>query len=59
MSGADLSGANLRRADLSGANLRRADLSGAYLSGANLRGTEGASLPAGWKVNEVGLAVKG
>ena len=47
LSGADLNGANLRRADLngahlSGANLRRADLSwanlnGAHLSRANLR----------------------
>ena len=33
LSGADLSGANLRRADLSGANLSDADLSGANLSG--------------------------
>ena len=42
LSGADLSGADLRSADLSGANLsgadlRRADLSGANLSGADLR----------------------
>ncbi len=42
LSGANLSGANLRRADLSDANLsdanlRRADLSGANLSGANLK----------------------
>ena len=36
--GADLSGANLRYANLSGANLRDANLSGADLSGANLRG---------------------
>ena len=35
--GADLRRANLSGADLSGANLRRADLSGADLSGANLR----------------------
>ena len=73
LSRADLSGANLRWADLSGANLRWADLSGANLSGADLRGAdlrganlsgadlsraENASLPAGWKVTEVGLAVK-
>ena len=51
--GADLSGANLRGADLSGANLR-----GANLSRADLRGAENAPLPAGWKVDEVGLAVK-
>ena len=37
LSGADLSGANLRSADLSGADLRYADLIGADLSGANLR----------------------
>ena len=42
LSGADLRRADLRRADLSGAylrraDLRRADLSGAYLSGADLR----------------------
>ena len=73
LSRADLSGANLRWADLSGANLRWADLSGANLSGADLRGAdlrganlsgadlsraENASIPAGWKVTEVGLAVK-
>ena len=68
LSGADLRGANLRGADLRGANLRGADLSGANLSGADLRwadlsgadlsGAENASLPAGWKVTEVGLAVK-
>jgi hypothetical protein len=38
LSGADLSGANLRGADLSGANLSGADLSGANLSGADLSG---------------------
>ena len=73
LSRADLSGANLRWADLSGANPRWANLSGANLSGADLRGAdlrganlsgadlsraENASLPAGWKVTEVGLAVK-
>ena len=68
LSGADLSGANLRWANLSGADLSGANLSGANLSGANLRwadlrgadlrGAENASLPAGWKVTEVGLAVK-
>ena len=62
-SGADLRGADLRRANLRGANLRwaslsEANLSEANLSGANLSGAENASLPAGWKVNEVGLAVK-
>ena len=58
--GADLRGANLRRADLygadlSGANLRGADLRGADLSGANLRRADlyGAyypygELPSGW-----------
>ena len=45
LSGADLSGAvlrraDLRRADLSGAVLRRADLSGADISGADLRGAD-------------------
>ena len=45
LSGADLSGANLRWADLRGANLRgadlrRADLRGADLSEANLRGAD-------------------
>ena len=39
-SGADLSGADLRRANLSGADLRRADLSGADLRRANLSGAE-------------------
>ena len=56
--GADLRGADLRGADLRGADLSGADLSGADLSGANLRWAENASLPAGWKVTEVGLAVK-
>ena len=61
--GADLSWADLRGADLSWANLRGADLGGANLGGADLRwanlsGAENASLPAGWKVTEVGLAVK-
>jgi hypothetical protein len=37
LSGANLSGADLRDADLSGADLRYADLSGANLSGADLR----------------------
>lgn len=37
LNGAHLSGANLRRADLSWANLNRANLNGAHLSGANLR----------------------
>ena len=37
---------------------RGADLSGANLSGADLSGAENASLPAGWKVTEGGLAVK-
>ena len=40
LSGADLSGANLRYADLRGANLRYADLSGADLSDANLSGAD-------------------
>jgi hypothetical protein len=40
LSGANLSGADLRSANLSGANLRGADLSGANLSGANLRGAD-------------------
>ena len=35
-----------------------ANLSRANLSRANLSGAENASLPAGWKVTEVGLAVK-
>ncbi|AFZ28084.1 putative low-complexity protein [Cylindrospermum stagnale PCC 7417] len=39
LSGADLSGANLRGAVLSLADLRGTNLSGAYLSGAYLRGT--------------------
>ena len=52
------SGADLRWANLSGANLSRADLSGANLSGADLSRAENASIPAGWKVTEVGLAVK-
>jgi hypothetical protein len=38
LSGANLSGANLRWADLSGSDLSWADLSGAKLSGANLTG---------------------
>ena len=38
--------------------LRGADLSRADLSRANLSGAENAPLPAGWKVDEVGLAVK-
>ena len=37
---------------------REANLSWADLSGANLRWVENASLPAGWQVNEGGLAVK-
>ena len=53
LSWADLSGADLSEANLSGANLI-----GANLSGANLSGAENASLPAGWKVTEGGLAVK-
>ena len=57
--GADLSGADLSWANLRGADLCWADLCGADLSGANLSWAENASLPAGWKVNEVGLAVKG
>ena len=40
LSGADLRSANLSGADLSGANLRSADLSGANLSGANLRSAD-------------------
>ena len=46
LSGADLSGADLRDANLSGANLRGADLSGANLRGANLSGADlrGANL---------------
>ena len=58
LSRADLSGANLRRANLRRANLRGANLRWANLSGANLSGAENASIPAGWKVTEVGLAVK-
>ena len=57
--GADLRGANLSWANLRGADLCWADLCGADLSGANLSWAENAALPAGWKVNEVGLAVKG
>ena len=66
---ADLSGAYLSRANLSGADLSRANLSGAYLSGAdlsraNLSGADlsraiGAQLPAGWKLTEHGIAVRG
>src|SRR3990170_8604586 len=46
LSGANLSGADLRDADLSGADLRDADLSGANLSGADLSGADlrGANL---------------
>ena len=40
LSGADLRGAYLRGADLSGAYLSDADLRGAYLSGADLRGAD-------------------
>ena len=39
--------------------LRWANLRWANLRWANLSGAENASLPAGWKVTEVGLAVKG
>ena len=56
--GADLSLADLRLADLRGADLSLADLSLADLSLADLRGAENASLPAGWKIDEAGLAVK-
>ena len=44
LSGADLRRADLRRAYLSGAYLRRADLSGADLSGAYLSGAKNATL---------------
>ena len=46
LSGAHLSGADLRSANLSGANLSAAQLSGAYLSGANLSAAQlsGANL---------------
>ena len=56
--GADLRWANLYGANLRGADLRWANLRGADLRGANLRWAENAPLPAGWKVDEVGLAVK-
>ena len=58
LSWANLSGADLRGANLRWANLREANLSEANLSGADLSGAENASLPAGWKVTEGGLAVK-
>ena len=51
-------GERLLREAGSGADLSGANLSGANLRGANLRGAENASLPAGWKVTEVGLAVE-
>ena len=38
LSGADLSGADLRWVDLSGANLEKANLCGADLSGVNIKG---------------------
>jgi uncharacterized protein YjbI with pentapeptide repeats len=38
LSGADLSGADLRWLDLSGANLEKANLYGADLSGVNIKG---------------------
>ena len=47
--------ANLQRANLEGANLEGANLQGADLRGANL---QDADLPAGWTINDNGLAVR-